>query len=124
MDNRHKKLRFHELLEMQFHSAMRPFMQKQITPNVLQELRNALSDVVAAAFGKSNVIVSPEALKWLTNRYFMSIELNGTKVEEMIVINNFTLEELKTDDVRLLSDLFDTSFLGPTLKEEHQRRLS
>jgi len=117
--------RFYQLLEQRFNDILKSenFFQKELTPALIRNIREAFLSQLNYLFSRSNHKLSQLAQVWLCDQYFKEIKINDTQVmSDLVVINEYTLDELTLTDVTLLNDLFSMTKLGPILKENVEKR--
>jgi len=86
-------------------------------------VHNVISTEVKDVFSKmKTTTVSGLATDWLINQLFKSIIINGEKIGEVIVMNDYDISSLPKKDVVLFSKLFNDTQIGVDLKNELARR--
>ena len=118
------QIKFYKLLEEHLNVVLKDFFFQPLTPAVLREIRNALRTKIENIFTKSKKHrLTAEAMTWLTDQYFKSIQISPDQlISDNVVINEYTLLELTFSDIQLLWDLFKETKMGPELECELQRR--
>lgn len=119
-----KHIRFSQLLEQHLITIIRrDFAGKQLTPQLLRELRDAIKQQLTWVFDRSSHKLSTNALGWITNQFFKAVRINeDTTVNDQIVLNDYNLADLPYDDIELMRNLFDQTKMSALLEEEYQRR--
>ena len=118
-----KRIRFHQLLEIQLNNRLKKFLHEQLTPALMRSIREEIRQQLVDVFGKSRFTLSTSALTWLTDQYFKGIKLNDDQLmSDQVVINEYKLSELEFNDIQLLRNLFNETTMGPGLDAELRRR--
>lgn len=117
-------IRFHELLDSHLMNVLKPkFLNETLTPKVLREIHSLIRSTIEGIFMKSSQVISGEALSWLTDQYFKNIKVNDTQhVSDLVVLNEYVLDELKYTDIQLLCNLFSDHRIGHDLEIELRKR--
>lgn len=123
-----------EAVQVRFHVLLQEKILKQLTSaaaagefNFSKEslalVHNVISTEVKDVFSKmKTTTVSGLATDWLINQLFKSIIINGEKIGEVIVMNDYDISSLPKKDVVLFSKLFNDTQIGADLKNELARR--
>lgn len=123
MPDENKRIRFHQLLELQLNNSLKKFLHEQLTPVVMRSIREEIRATIDGVFSKSKHRLSPDATTWLTDQYFKGIRLNDDQLmSDQVVINEYKLTELEFNDIQLLRNLFNETVMGPELDAELKRR--
>lgn len=121
-------------MQVRFHALLQEKILKQLTSaasagefNFSKEslalVHNVISTEVKDVFSKmKTATVSGLATDWLINQLFKSIIINGEKIGEVIVMNDYDISSLPKKDVVLFSKLFNDTQIGVDLKNELVRR--
>lgn len=121
-------------MQVRFHALLQEKILKQLTSaavagefNFSKEslalVHNVISTEVKDVFSKmKTTTVSGLATDWLINQLFKSIIINGEKIGEVIVMNDYDISSLPKKDVVLFSKLFNDTQIGADLKNELARR--
>lgn len=121
-------------MQVRFHALLQEKILKQLTSaavagefNFSKEslalVHNVISTEVKDVFSKmKTTTVSGLATDWLINQLFKSIIINGEKIGEVIVMNDYDISSLPKKDVVLFSKLFNDTQIGVDLKNELARR--
>lgn len=121
-------------MQVRFHALLQEKILKQLTSaavagefNFSKEslalVHNVISTEVKDVFSKmKTTTVSGLATDWLINQLFKSIIINGEKIGEVIVMNDYDISSLPKKDVVLFSKLFNDTQIGVDLKNELVRR--
>lgn len=125
-----KRIRFSELLELHVNNVIsRKFTRKdpkdqvELTPDLMREIRDAILEAIGNVFAKSNHKLTPEAVSWLSNKFFKAVQINSNQtMSDLVVINEYKLSQLPYHDVELLRNLFNETALEEELEEEYRRR--
>lgn len=98
-----------------------------LSPDGLKRLRNDMQAAVKSQFPEG---LSREAIVWLTDRYFKAINVSHATGEpdqsmmDLVVLNEYDLNDLTIDDVKTLYDVFSTTLLGQELATNLKKRSS
>lgn len=98
-----------------------------LSPDGLKRLRNDMQAAVKSQFPEG---LSREAVVWLTDRYFKAINVSHATGEpdqsmmDLVVLNEYDLNDLTIDDVKTLYDVFSTTLLGQELATNLKKRSS
>lgn len=127
MEPQQKHLRFSELLEEHvLRKVQKKFEHAEINTDMLRSMRGEVHGTVKSIFAKSSLRLSENSIEWLSNQMFKSIKFGTSDgdipVNEIVVFNDHKLSELPLNDVKLLSDLFDSTKFGAELLGEYRRR--
>lgn len=124
MPDDNKRIRFHQLLEIQLNNIIqKQFVNEQLTPEMMRSLREAIRKQLVDVFSKSKFQLSARALIWLGDQYFKAIRINDNQLmNDQVVINEYKLMELEFYDIQLLHNLFNETVMGPELDAELKRR--
>lgn len=118
-----KRIRFHQLLEIQLNNQLKKFLHEQLTPALMRSIREEIRSTIDGVFSKSRFRLSANATTWLTDQYFKGIRLNDDQLmSDQVVINEYKLSELEFNDIQLLRNLFNETLMGPELDAEMKRR--
>ena len=118
-----KRIRFHQLLELQLNNCLKKFLHEQLTPALMRSIREEIRSTINGVFSKSTHKLTTEATTWLTDQYFKGIRLNEEQLmSDQVVINEYKLSELEFNDIQLLRNLFIDTTMGPELDAELRRR--
>lgn len=121
-------------MQVRFHALLQEKILKQLTSAAaagefnfnkesLALVHNVISTEVKDVFSKmKTTTVSGLATDWLINQLFKSIIINGEKIGEVIVMNDYDISSLPKKDVVLFSKLFNDTQIGVDLKNELARR--
>lgn len=121
-------------MQVRFHALLQEKILKQLTSAAvagefnfskksLALVHNVISTEVKDVFSKmKTTTVSGLATDWLINQLFKSIIINGEKIGEVIVMNDYDISSLPKKDVVLFSKLFNDTQIGVDLKNELVRR--
>lgn len=121
-------------MQVRFHALLQEKILKQLTSaaivgefNFSKEslalVHNVISTEVKDVFSKmKTTTISGLATDWLINQLFKSIIINGEKIGEVIVMNDYDISSLPKKDVVLFSKLFNDTQIGVDLKNELARR--
>lgn len=121
-------------MQVRFHALLQEKILKQLTSaaivgefNFSKEslalVHNVISTEVKDVFSKmKTTTISGLATDWLINQLFKSIIINGEKIGEVIVMNDYDISSLPKKDVVLFSKLFNDTQIGVDLKNELVRR--
>lgn len=121
-------------MQVRFHALLQEKILKQLTSaaivgefNFSKEslalVHNVISTEVKDVFSKmKTTTISGLATDWLINQLFKSIIINGEKIGEVIVMNDYDISSLPKKDVVLFSKLFNDTQIGADLKNELARR--
>lgn len=128
MAEEQKHVRFAELLRLALNTKIKKkFASGQTLDHVmLREIRDCVRDTVTEIFSKSKHPISEQAMHWVANQYFKSIQLgttDGTKtMGDLIVINDHNLGDMSFTDIQLMKNLFNETDMSIALNEEYRRR--
>ena len=118
-----KRIRFHQLLEIQLNNNIKQFLFDELTPVTMRAVREAIRKQLIDVFSKSKFQLSAPALIWLGDQYFKAIRINDDQLmNDQVVINEYKLSELEFNDIQLLRNLFNETTMGPGLDAELARR--
>ncbi len=119
-----KRIRFHQLLEIQLNNTLKKkFVNEALTPELMRSIRESIRQQLDDVFGKSRFKLSPNAMTWLGDQFFKAIRLNDDQLmSDQVVINEYNLSELEFNDIQLLRNLFLETRMGPDLDAELKRR--
>lgn len=125
-----KHIRFSELLELHVNNVIKkkfqPLAGKQgidLTPDVMREVRDVVRATVGGIFAKSSHKINDDAVIWLSNKFFMALQINGEQtMADLVVVNENKLSTLPYHDVELLRNLFNETGLAEELEEEYRTR--
>lgn len=126
------RIRFSELLELHITNQINKKFAKTTVDNAaLHEMRDIVRDQVFTVFGKSSFKVTESGLNWLVNQVFKNLQLKTKTdegktekkpIHELVVFNEYKLEDLPYSDIQLLRNLFNETPYGPELEEEYRKR--
>lgn len=123
-----------EAVQVRFHALLQEKILKQLasaatagefnfSKESLALVHNVISTEVKDVFSKmKTTTVSALATDWLINQLFKSIIINGEKIGEVILMNDYDISSLPKKDVVLFSKLFNDTQIGADLKNELARR--
>lgn len=121
-------------MQVRFHALLQEKILKQLasaatagefnfSKESLALVHNVISTEVKDVFSKmKTTTVSALATDWLINQLFKSIIINGEKIGEVILMNDYDISSLPKKDVVLFSKLFNDTQIGADLKNELARR--
>lgn len=123
-ETKHQPQRFFQLLEERFSQITRRYLQKDLTPDLMREIRTAFQNTVKNVFSQSKKTkLSENAVVWLADQYFKGIHLTDDMLmSDQVVINEYALDELEFNDIEVLNSLFNETSMAPDLLEEFVRR--
>jgi hypothetical protein len=126
MTEENKHIRFAELLELHINTGIKNKFKdvKEIDPVMMREIRDQIRGQINAVFDKSKQKLTDKARSWLTDQFFKNLRVNeDQKMSDLIVLNEFRLDQLTYEDIELLKNLFDQTTLAETLQSEYSRRM-
>jgi hypothetical protein len=87
--------------------------------NLLKDISNDIKEIVECRLKEENSDISEEATTWLKNVLFQKVSLaDGLSISDLIVMNNYSLDELSYNDLTILSNLLKGSEFEFSLKKE------
>ena len=89
---------------------------------LLKEVKEAVGIAVTGVFEKRKLELSQQALSYITSNYFKKCAINGKNVNDLIVANDYTLNEMSYNDIKIMNNVLNDSFLGPALEAEYVKR--
>lgn len=100
------------------------FVQKQrfINRDTLKEIKNEIKEGFQKLFNKCHFVVSEKAVEFITDEYFMGVNINGMSLNQMLISNQMTPEDVPTEDLDTLINLFRDTTIGDKLEESRQKR--
>lgn len=117
--------RFSDLLAMHISNTIKKrFMNEQLNENTIKSIRNCIQDVVHGIFRKSTYNLSDDALNWISNQYLKSVNLNGSSINDLVLINDYDLSDMTHYDITLMRKLFNETNMSEQLDKEYLRRFS
>lgn len=121
-----KPVRFTQLLEQHLNKVIKKeFDNRDLDPPTLHSIRNRLKELIAGIFGKSSHKLDERAVVWLTDQYFKAIRVDDDyDMVNLVIINEYKLEDLPYHDIELLRNLYSTSTApwAADLEAEYHRR--
>jgi hypothetical protein len=117
-------LRFAQLIELHINKVIKSrFTMEALTPALMREIRDEIRKQIDTVFQKSSHKLTDHARSWLTDQFFKRIQVNGDQLmSDLVVINEYRLDQLTYEDVQLMRNLFDETGLAGDLNEEYARR--
>lgn len=117
-------IRFAELLRLHINNKVnKKFISKDLTPDLLREIRDCVRETVSDIFKQSSHKLSVESMNWLSNQYFKSFRVNNDQLmSDLVVINEYKLADLPYHDIELMRNLFNETAQFGELDEEYRRR--
>lgn len=115
-------IRFHEILELKLKQTLGTFTNKQMSPIVLRQMRDALFDAVKKVFAASSARLSDRALGWITNQYFKAVQVREESIGDLIIVNDYDLGTFSDEEMDVLNKLFNVTFFGTLIEEELKKR--
>lgn len=118
-----KQIRFADLLTLHVSNTIKKqFVHEQLNPDTLRGIRDCVRKTITEVFMKSKHQLSTNAMNWVANQYFKSIQLNGETVNDLVVINEYKLDEMSFSDIQLMRNLFNETAMSSDLEAEYRRR--
>lgn len=99
------------------------FLNKSIDDVMLKEMKQTMGETISSVFDKSSHKISNLAIEWLTSQYFKITKLTKEdSVSDVVIMNEVSVSELKTNELELLNDLFYETSFGTIISQELERR--
>lgn len=118
-------VRISELLGERIHNVIQArFLNQDVNEETFKAIHEEILGIIKWIFAKSKHKLTNNAMGWLANQYFKSIELNGQKLGALVIFNDYDLSTMSRDDILLLHDLFNEKFCFEELQKEFNKRIA
>lgn len=120
------QVRFWRLIDARVSAAIHGrFGDEPVTVRLIHDVHKVVRGVVDDVFDKSTKArLGNPARSWLTDQLYKSRVLSdGTRLGDHVFTNEYKLADMPYDEVRLLTDLFNETLVGPELQAELSRRI-
>lgn len=88
----------------------------------LKSIKHEIREVFLRLFKKSNFNLSEKTIDFITDEYFMGVNINGTPLHEMLIMNNTTADSVPEHDFDMVLSLFRDTTIGDKLEEVKRKR--
>ena len=119
---RDEQLIFITTLERYLHQVMQKFINKDLTRETLEQIKQEIRDRLLKVFGACDFHISDDSINFLTCEYFATVTINGQSLTELLLMNNPSVDTVPTCDLDVLIDLFRDTTIGEKLVASRQRR--
>jgi len=118
---------FNQTLEKTLPIIVQQEVSKLATQNLqpdvaLHKIFNEIKNEITATLINNQTYISDIAIKWLTMKYFKNLQINEMKISELIMMNEYSTKDLKTQDLEQLIKLLNNTLLYDDLSEELNSR--
>ena len=122
-----KQVRFADLLTLHVsNTVQKQFLHETLSTQTLRAIRDCVHKTISEIFERSNYTLSSQALNWVGNQYFKSIQVGSNEgmqsINDMVVINDYKLSEMSFCDIQLMRNLFSETAMSAELEAEYFRR--
>lgn len=110
-------------LEATISSKLKKFKDREgNSAELLREIHEEVAKAVGDVFARKKFDLSTQALSWVTSNYFKKCTVNGKNVKDLIVTNDYTFDEMSYNDIRIMNNVLNDTWLGEQLNEEFKKR--